>query len=128
MKDFEFLEKVKKDFSTRDIPIIIFSQLERKENRKKAMQMEAKDFIAAASVTPAKLLRKVKIILGEQKSYRIKISSNSDDIKGLMRDLDYTNPNLKCPKCSSDLKLSLIRDLSIGNNHFIISFVCPDCE
>lgn len=127
MEKFELLEKLKKELSTKDIPVVIFAQLERRENRRKAMELEAKDFITAAGVSPIGVVRKVRIILGEQKSYRIKILKESDGIKELVKDLNC-DTDLQCPKCGSNLEMCLIRDLSAGKSHFIISFVCPECS
>ncbi|MFH1656766.1 MAG: response regulator [Candidatus Nealsonbacteria bacterium] len=126
MKDFELLEKFKKDQSLKGIPVIVFAQLEQREVRQKAMDLEARDFITAAGVAPGEVVRRVKIILGEQKSYRIKIQM-SEDISRLQRDLEFPGEGLKCSKCGATLELYLIRDLIIGNNHFITSFVCPEC-
>ena len=127
---FEILEQVKKENSLKDIPVVIFSRYVRKQNKEKAMKLEAKDFIGGASVSPNQVIRKIKIVLGEQKSYRIKISDETDNInivKGLMCDLGYA-PNMKCPKCGSKFVICLIRNLSVGKNNFILSFVCPKCE
>ena len=126
MREFELLEKLKKDFYTKDIPVIIFAQLERRENRQKAMELEAEDFVTAAAISPNELVRRVRIILGEQRSYRIRILRGSDDVKRLVNDLNYSS-DLKCPKCRSNMELCLMRDLSVGNSHFIISFVCSKC-
>lgn len=127
MGGFELLKNLKKEDSTKEIPVIIFAQLEKKEDRQKAIELEAKDFITAASVSPIQVIRKVKIALGQQKSYRLKISKDSDDIKELMEDLGY-GPDLKCQKCGSNLVLYLIRDLSKGEKHFILSIICPQCN
>ena len=58
------------------IPVIIFTQIERKEEKTKAIDLEAKDFIVATNVTPLEVVRKVKIALGEQKSYLVSIQKN----------------------------------------------------
>ena len=111
---FELLEK------KIDIPVIILDQYENKETRKKAIELEARDFIAFSSASPNEIVRRIKIILGEQKSYRI-----GRDTARLYQDMGHDG-ELKCPKCGSDLELNLIRDLSAGNSHFVVSFVCPN--
>tara|TARA_Y100000310_G_C20590488_1_gene767746 strand:+ start:301 stop:855 length:555 start_codon:yes stop_codon:yes gene_type:complete len=126
MQGFQLMRALKTGAITKGIPIIIFAQLERREDRLKAMELEAKDFITAASVSPAAVVRKVKILLGEQKSYFISLSQNSDDVSKLVEDLNY-NQELKCQKCGGDLGISLTRDLSVGTHHFILNFVCPKC-
>jgi DNA-binding response OmpR family regulator len=122
---FELFKKIKRE--KKGTSVIIMDQYENKENRKKAMDMEAKDFITFSSASPNEILRRIKIILGEQKSYRIKIS-NIEEAKDLYKDMGYNN-DLKCSKCGADLELNLIRDLSTGSSHFVVSFACPNnCE
>lgn len=124
---FELLKTLKEETSTKKIPVIIFAQFEKKEDREKAMELEAKDFIAAASVSPTEVIRKVKIALGEQRSYRISMLKDLHDARELITDLGYSD-DFKCPKCGSDLLLCLIRDLSKGEKYFILSVICPECN
>jgi len=119
---FELLENLKSE----KIPIIIFSQLEKKGDRDKAMELEAKDFITATEATPLEVIRRIKIVIGEQKSYRISILKDEHDAKKLITDLGCKN--FKCSECGSDLLLYLIRDLSAGEKHFILSAFCPKCN
>jgi len=120
---FKLLEVLKAE----KIPVIIFTQLEKKGDRKKAMELEAKDFIAASEVTPFEVIRRIKIAIGEQKSYRISISKDLHDAKKLIADLGYKS-DFKCSDCGSDLLLCLIRDLSRGEKYFILSSYCPKCN
>lgn len=124
---FELLETLKKDPTTQKIPVIIFAQIGKKLNRAKAMELEAKDFITSAECTPLEVIRRVKIALGEQRSYRISMMKHLHDGKELIVDLGYSY-DFKCPECSSDLLLYLIRDLSKSEKHFILSIVCPECN
>ena len=127
MGGFELLKTLKEKISTEKIPVIIFAQFEKKEDRGKAMELEANDFITAANVSPAEVIRKVKIALGEQKSYRISMLKDLYDAEKLITDLGYSY-DFKCPKCGSDLLLCLIRDLSKGEKYFILSVICPKCN
>ncbi|MBZ9577895.1 response regulator [Patescibacteria group bacterium] len=124
---FKLLKTLKEETSTEKIPVIIFAQFEKKEDRRKAMELEAKDFIAAASVSPVEVIRKVKIALGKQRSYRISMPKDLHDARELITDLGYSY-DFKCPKCGSDLLLCLIRDLSKGEKYFILSVICPECN
>jgi two-component system cell cycle response regulator DivK len=124
---FELLKSLKKEDSTKKIPVIIFAQFEREKDRRKAIELEAKDFVTAAKVTPLDMVGRAKIALGEQKSYRIAIQKNFYNAKELISDFGYSY-DLKCPECGSDLVLYLIRDLSKGENYFKASFICPECD
>lgn len=123
---FKLLKSLKEDLLTKRIPVIIFAQFEKKEDRIKAMEFEAIDFVTAAQVTPAEVVRKVKIALGEQRSYRIFPQKNLYNAKELITDLGYTY-DFKCSDCGSDLVFHLIRDLTRGEKYFILSVICPDC-
>ena len=124
---FKLLKALEEEALIERIPIIVFSQIEKEKDRIKAMELEAKDFIAAATVTPAEVVRRVKIALGEQKSYRIFPDKRLHDAKELISDLGYTY-DFKCPECGSDLVFHLIRDLSEGEKYFILSVICPECN
>lgn len=122
---FKILEDLNR--SGKKMATILLGQYEDKENRKKAMDLEARDFIVYSSVTPAEVIRKIKIVLGEQKSYRVKVA-DINNIKGLLGDLGYDS-HFTCPKCQSELEMNLTRDLASGSRHFLVSFVCPNnCE
>ena len=123
----ELLETLKEDTLTRRIPVIIFTQSERTEDRERAIELEAKDFLVGVLISPREVVLKVKAHLGEQKSYQIPINKDLDEVKELAMDLGYA-PTLTCPKCGSSLQLFLIRDLSKGKNYFKVSFICPKCS
>jgi len=123
---FDILKENKEEKSGERMPIVIFSDVERKNERTKAIELEAKDFIVAATTTPEEVVRRVKIILGEQKSYRIAINKKLYNAKEIISDFGY-DYDLKCPNCGSDLILNLIRDLSRGEDCFKVSFICSGC-
>jgi len=123
----ELLEALKKETLTKRIPIVIFAQSEKGEDRKKAMELEAKDFIVGILMSPPEVLLRVKAHLGEEKTYQLAIGRDLKEVKDLARDLGY-HPNLLCPKCNIPLHLFLIRDLTKGKNYFKVSFICPRCH
>jgi len=123
----ELLRAFKRKVITQRIPVIIFTQIERKKDRIKAIELEAKDFIVGSLVPPPEVVLRVRIALGEQKTYRIIIcKENLNKIKELAKDLGY-GPTLRCPHCGSPLRLFLMRDFSKGKNDFKVSFICPKC-
>lgn len=122
---FKLLEDLKKDSATQKIPVIILSPLENENNRKKAIQLEARDFIVSTKVSPRDLVFRVKSVLGEEKTYQISIKEERGDIMELNKDLGFKGI-FKCQKCNTLLQLYLIRDLSKGGNYFKVSFVCPN--
>jgi DNA-binding response OmpR family regulator len=125
MGGLDVLKVMKKDAGISQIPVIIFAQLERKEDKLKAMDLEARDFISAANVSPVEVIRRIRILLGAQKSYTIDYKK-TEGLQELAEDLGESS--LKCSKCGEEKKIHLIRDLSRGENEFILSFVCPKCD
>jgi DNA-binding response OmpR family regulator len=64
---YEMLKKIKADKKTKNIPVIIFSNLSQKEEIEKGLKLGAKDFIIKTSVTPTELVIKVKEYLKKGK-------------------------------------------------------------
>jgi DNA-binding response OmpR family regulator len=122
---FEILANLKQDEKTKRIPTIIFSSFGQAGEEKKALELEAKDFIVGALIAPKDVLCKIKIHLGEEKTYLLKLPEN-EVIKKLAQDLGYES--LFCPSCHSPLALYLMRDLTRGKNYFKVSFICPKCQ
>lgn len=57
---FDILEKLKADAPTKDIPVIIFSNLGQKEDIEKAQKLGANDFLIKANFTLDFLVEKLK--------------------------------------------------------------------
>jgi len=127
IKGTEVLKALKSQEATKKIPVIIFSYIEKEEARISAMNFEAKDFIVGMLTSPQEVIAKIKIHLGFQKVYNIPISQDNLNVILEMKK-DITNsPNLKCPKCGSQMFLSLIRDLSCGDDYLKANFFCKNC-
>lgn len=60
---FEILKDLKKDNKTKDIPVIIVSNLGTKEDLEKGRQLGAVDFMIKATVTPENIVGKTKEII-----------------------------------------------------------------
>ncbi len=65
MDGFEVLEKLKEDEETKEIPIIILTNLERMQDIEKALELGAKTFLVKANYTLEEVVEKVKKALGE---------------------------------------------------------------
>ena len=123
----KILEGLREEEATQKLPVVIFGKIEKEKDRKEAIELEANDFLAAATVSAAEAVRRVRVVLGEQKTYRIALQKNLYNAKELITDFGY-NYDLKCKECGADLVLYLMRDLSKGEDYFKLSFVCPDCQ
>ena len=63
LKDgFEVLKEVKKDQKTKDIPVILLTNLGQKEDIEKGLKLGAVDYLIKAQFTPQEIVDKVKKI------------------------------------------------------------------
>lgn len=60
MDGFEVLTELKKDSSTKGIPVILLTNLSQKEEVKKGLELGAKDFLIKAHFMPNEVVEKVK--------------------------------------------------------------------
>lgn len=60
---FEYLEKVKNNPETKDIPVVVLTNLDTNEDRVKSEELGATDYIIKANVIPQEIVEKVKHIL-----------------------------------------------------------------
>jgi len=124
---FELLESMKKNSQTKNIPVVIFSQTDKNEDRIKAIDLEARYFISATDLTPHEVMYRIRILLGEQKTYRISIKENEFDAGKLIDDISKER-KISCDKCGKPKVLFLMRDLSKGENYYKVTLVCPKCR
>lgn len=57
---YDMLRQLKGSHETKDIPVVIFSNLSQKKEIEKGLKLGAKDFIIKTSVTPTEMMAKVK--------------------------------------------------------------------
>jgi len=123
----EVLKVLKSNPKTRKVPVIVYSYLGKEETKTAAINLEAKDFFVGMVTSPGEIVSRVKIHLGFQKVYYISPSFETlKVVKEMKKDMGYSE-SLQCPKCGTQMMISLMRDLSKGYDYFKISFVCPSC-
>ncbi|KKQ57153.1 MAG: Adenylate/guanylate cyclase [Parcubacteria group bacterium GW2011_GWA2_38_13] len=64
---FKFLEQLKKDPKTKDIPVVILTNLDTGEDMKRGMDLGAEDYIIKAGHSPQVVLKRVEKVLEESK-------------------------------------------------------------
>ncbi len=64
MSGFEVLEKIKGDALTKDIPVILFSNLGQKEDIDKGLKLGAEKFIIKATVVLDDIVKEIEVVLG----------------------------------------------------------------
>lgn len=65
MDGFTVLKKLKKKMDTKDIPVILLTNLGQEEDVKKGKELGAEDYYIKANHTPAQIVEKVKSTIGE---------------------------------------------------------------
>ncbi|MEK7575941.1 MAG: response regulator [Patescibacteria group bacterium] len=122
MDGFSLMEELKKNVSTANIPVAIFSHFGRKEDQERAKELGAKDFIIRTDTPPIRAVERIKNIFFKEEYY-IKFDINSIEAHRLIDNLKLKN-NLQCSKCKEPVFIKL----SVGNdNNFIAKLVCHDC-
>ncbi len=116
---FEILKRIK------NIPIVIFVSAEKSNEKEIAVDLNAKDFISMDRESPNEVVSRVRILLGEQKSYKLSLRESLFGAKDMLKDFGYFE--IRCRHCGADMILNLIKDLSVGKDYYKASFFCPKC-
>ena len=123
MDGFQLVQSLKEYTETADIPVVVNSHLGREEDRKKMVELGARDFIVQGVTSPNDALRRVIQCMGKGE-YTIGIVP--DKFEGLKFLQDNKLPiDLKCPKCGEELALRLKYH---RENNFKAWIVCVGCE
>ena len=123
MDGFQLVQSLKEYTETADIPVVVNSHLGREEDRKKMMELGARDFIVQGVTSPNDALRRVVQCMGKGE-YTIGIAL--DKFEGLKFLEDNKLPaDLKCPNCEGELALRLKYH---RENSFKAWVVCTGCE
>lgn len=124
MDGFGFIEALKKNVATANIPIIMFSHMGREEDRKKAQDLGINEFIIKGMISPKEMAKKVRSIFGSSE-YKIKFSASELDAPKLAQDFNI-NQEFKCPKCSGEMILNL-KSPDVNKKEFTAKIICLKC-
>ena len=61
---FEILKKIKKDIKTKNIPVILLTNLGQKDDVSKGLELGAVDYLIKAHFMPSEVVEKIKKLLG----------------------------------------------------------------
>jgi len=65
MDGFEILKRMKADKETRNIPVILLTNLSQKDEVKKGLDLGANDYLIKAHFMPSEVIKKIKKVLGD---------------------------------------------------------------
>lgn len=66
MNGFEVLEKLKEDSTTKDIPVILLTNLNQKDEIAKGLSLGATDYLIKAHFMPSEVVDKIKKVIGSK--------------------------------------------------------------
>lgn len=129
---FSVLKVLRERKQFEKLPIIVFSAKDRDEDRRKAFEFGATDYLVKSRSTLNEVVNRVRLTLerknnlNEVPHYRVAINEHLFDGMKLAHAYGFI-AGLKCKSCSSKLILDLIPDLAHGNSNFVARFECPKC-
>ncbi|MCK4532241.1 response regulator [bacterium] len=132
MDGFTLLENIKKKTECQNMPTIVFSMREYPEDKKKAFQLGASDYLNKIHTTPNLLLQKINQILSqttekkETASYWIAIKESLFDAPKIAKDSNLPM-SFKCSRCNTSLLLQLTSQTDSEKLEFKCRFCCPNC-
>ncbi len=124
MDGFSMMEALKQNKRTADIPVVINSHLGREEDKKRAEELGARDFIVRGFTPPREALERIGAML-LRSEYIFRFDKNDADARKLAKDLGMNN-FFMCPRGQDMvLKLSITdeRDMT-----FSARFSCVDSK
>jgi DNA-binding response OmpR family regulator len=123
MDGFQMMEALKKQTATAQVPVFISSHLGREEDKQRAKELGARDFIVNGTVPPIEAVNNIIRRLGGGSSYFVKVDPLEMDAQRMIDDLRLPN-NLVCDNCGSHLSLKL----TSKSEGLAAEFVCPNCD
>lgn len=125
MDGFDMMENLKKSVETSNIPVIISSHLGREEDKKKAKELGAKDFIVYEMVTPNEAIERVRAAFNH-KTYYLAFKRGRLDAQEISKDF-HLNEKMICEKCGREMVLEL-QLVDVEAKEFRARFVCKECQ
>jgi CheY-like chemotaxis protein len=132
MSGLEALEAMKADPRTKDIPVLVLSNLGQEEDVRRGVELGATDYMVKNSAKPADVAAKIRLTLdamggrmGDQQPLRLYLRDREGDAdafvdeRGLMR-------RLWCPACEEELILELLPK-SDREGWFDAHLLCSKC-
>lgn len=124
MDGFSMMEALKQNKRTADIPVVINSHLGREEDKKRAEELGARDFIVRGFTPPREALERIGAML-LRSEYIFRFDKNDADARKLAKDLGMNN-FFMCPRGQDMvLKLNIIDEKDMT---FSARFSCVDSK
>jgi DNA-binding response OmpR family regulator len=126
MDGFTMMESLKKTVMTSKIPVVISSHMGREEDRKRADELGAKDFIVKGYTKPGEIVERIGVLLAAgDNSYDVDFNQESLDVRRLGKELGFPE-KFECPQCGEKMQLRL-KLTNREDRIFEARFLCGVC-
>ncbi|MDO8962967.1 MAG: response regulator [Coriobacteriia bacterium] len=132
MSGLEALEQVKRDPRTRDIPVIILSNLGQDGDVQRGLDLGAADYLVKNSAKPADVSAKIRATLdmlptapASRTVFKVLLRDHEGDADALVEHAKLPR-RLWCPACQVELTLELIPKKD-REHWYDAHVVCPSC-
>lgn len=132
MSGLEALETLKRDPRTREVPIVILSNLGQDTDIQRGLDLGAVDYLIKNSAKPADVSAKIRATLDsrgqastESASFKVLIKDREADADRLIAHAKLTQRTW-CPACQVELALELLPQSS-RPGWYEAHFLCPSC-
>ena len=132
MSGLEALEQIKADPRTKDIPVIILSNLGQESDMERGLAMGAVDYLIKNEAKPIDVAERIQATLGlmagrmkETKSYKLAIKDRVLDAERFIADAGLPR-RLWCPNCEVEIALELLPK-SDRTGWYDAHLMCPMC-
>lgn len=132
MSGLEALEALKRDPRTRDIPVVILSNLGQDTDIQRGLDLGALDYLIKNSAKPADVSAKIRATLdsrgectSESTSFKMHLKDHEGDADDLICQAKLTR-RFWCPACQVELDLELVPQAA-RQGWYDAHFLCPSC-
>lgn len=132
MSGIEALDAIKADPRTREIPVIILSNLGQETDVERGLAMGAVDYLIKNEAKPADVADKIQATLGlmagrmaESHSYRLAVRDREADADRFVND-NHLERRFWCPACEVELLLELLPKQN-EQGWYDAHLICPMC-
>jgi CheY-like chemotaxis protein len=132
MSGLEALEAIKADPRTREIPVLILSNLGQESDVERGLSMGAVDYMVKNEAKPADVAEKIAAILDlaggrqtEAQSFKVFLKDRVGDVDALVEHAGLPQ-RFWCPPCEVELQLELLPQPE-RHGWYDCHFFCPMC-
>lgn len=133
MSGLEALEAIKADPRTREVPVLILSNLGQESDVERGLEMGAVDYLIKNEAKPADVSDKIAMVLkhmggrmGGSNSYKLAIKDRAGDADRLIQDAGLPR-RFWCPACEVELQVELLPKPDRAG-WYDAHLICPMCS